>query len=253
MPTPFTHLAKAQQLIDDSALSSEHRTFLSEYWGAFLLGNIIPDAHKEAGNLKRQDTHFFAYSPTIDPSAEQTMLATHPSLTLQKLGKTAQSAFVAGYLAHLAVDEVWCEDIIFPYFHTIEWADTQTRHFIFITLLTIMDIRDYHSLSETIYLDIADVEPYQWLLFLPDKAITAWRDIIARQLEPDGSSETLNILGKIVQPGYDGLAALVNSPQKLDTELWSRIPKETAAKAEEKAYQRMLDVVSVYLNGQPFE
>lgn len=253
MPTPFTHLAKAQHLIDDPILSSEHRTLLAEYWGAFLLGNIIPDAHKEVDSLKRQDTHFFDYNPTIDPPAEQVMLKSFPRLTATHLGKTAHAAFIAGYLAHLVVDEVWCEDIIFPYFHQVEWADTHTRHFMFIVLLTIMDGRDYDCLSKEMYYDLELVQPYQWLPFLPDRAIIAWRDRIAVQLEPDGERETLQILGEIVKPGYDGLVEILNSPDRLQSELWDRLPQTKVAESEEKAYQRMAGVVRDYLNGQLFE
>ena len=253
MPTPFTHLTKAQQLINDPILSSDHRRFLAEYWGAFLLGNIIPDAHKEVDGLKRQDTHFFAYVPKIDPPAEQAMLAAYPDLSVGQLGDTAHAAFIAGYLAHLAVDEIWCEDIIFPYFHEVEWADTETRHFMFIVLLTLMDGRDYDCLPPDIYHDIESVEPYRWLPFLPDSAIIAWRDRIAVQLQPDGVRETLHILGGIVKPGYAGLVEILNSPQRLQTELWDRLPLEKAAEVEEKAYQRMMAVVQDYLDGRAFE
>ncbi|NDJ84640.1 MAG: hypothetical protein GYB66_02030 [Chloroflexi bacterium] len=248
MPTPFTHLAKAQRLIDDSRVSSEHKRFLRQFWGAFLLGNIAPDAHHEVETLKREDTHFFHYRPRVFPPPEQAILDQHPEITASVLGNSAQAAFVAGYLAHLAVDAAWCEEVLFPGFLLEDWADNATRHFLFVTLLAFMDGRDYEILPPEHAVALADVSPQYWLPFLPDTALVRWRDTIVAQIRPGGTRQSLQIMGRTVSSGYHGLAAILDSTTRLDAELWSRYPPTQLAGAEETAYQRMCASVRVYLD-----
>lgn len=248
MPTPFTHLAKAQRLIDDPVLSTPQRAFLTHHWGAFLLGNIAPDAHHETTTLKREDTHFFAYTPKVEPLAEDAMLAAHPQLAFADLGETAQAAFLAGYLAHLAVDEVWCEQVVMAFAAAPEWGDRQYRHFLFTSLMCLIDERDFKCLPAAHHAAMSIIEPNGWLPFLPDAALIGWRDVVARQIQPGGVRETLEMMGRIVYVGYDGLVALLNSPERLQSELWDRFTQARLDDAEEACYQHMRHVVCTYLD-----
>ena len=249
MPTPFTHLAKAQQLIEDPQLSEKEKTFLSRYWGAFLLGNIVPDAHHMVMSsvVNRYATHFFQYGPKIDPLAEARMLQLHPELHFAAISDPEHVAFVAGYLAHLAVDEMWAVEVV-NRFYTEAWLDAQRRHFAFSALLAVMDGRDYAKIPENTYLILREVQPQDWLAFLPDYAIVAWRNRIARQIAPDGEPETLIILGRTVYSGYENLYDMVNSSQRLQDELWQYFSEEKAREKEQLAYEHMRHVVKSYLN-----
>lgn len=246
MPTPFTHLAKAEQLLHDPTLPDEGHALLERYWGPFLLGSIVADGHHLAAGLKRADTHFFVYQPHIDPPAESTMLEQYPQLCYADLGATAQAVFIAGYLGHLAVDVVWCEDVIFPYFWGADYGNPAYRHFLFTTLIAFMDQRDYATLPTSHKTALYDTVPLDWLPFLPDTAILAWRNRVAEQLKPDGEPETLAILNRTIQAGYD-LTEMLYSPQVMQDQLWNRYSLEQLATAEAKAYARMLSVVCNYL------
>ena len=91
MPTPFMHLAFAQRVIDDSALPMAYRETLTapENWGAFLLGSVAPDARVSSG-IRRADTHFFEYTPTIPVPPFTVMLERFPDCH-RTIGDSCQS------------------------------------------------------------------------------------------------------------------------------------------------------------------
>src|SRR5579859_4145119 len=115
MPTPFMHMALAERLIVDFTLPRPVCDVLSANWGAFLFGSIAPDARVSSG-LQRADTHFFEYSPRVEPPPVAAMLNAHPQLRRPALAEDAHAAFIAGYATHLAMDAVWCTELFFPMF-----------------------------------------------------------------------------------------------------------------------------------------
>lgn len=247
MPTPFTHLVFAQRLIDDPLLSSAQRDFLHKHWGDFLLGNISPDAHHKTQSLRRVDTHFFEYGEKVSPLAEDVLLDTYPNLGLAELGLGSNAAFIAGYLAHLAVDEIWYEEVILRFALEPDWGSQKDRHFLFVSLMCVVDKRDFERLPSTQYADLAASQMNDYLPFMEDSAICAWRDMVVNQIQPGGERETLEIMGRVVEAGQEQLTQFVNSPERLETQLWSRFSLTQLHAAEELAYQHMRQVVCNYL------
>ncbi len=248
MPTPFTHLIKAHQLLDDPRLAPSAVSLLRQELPAFLLGNIAPDAHHAAhsSDIRRETTHFFHYAPRLDPLATIKMLQDYPSLLSQQVVDPSRRVFLAGYLAHLAIDEVWATDVVHRFFHS-EWGDRRTRHFAFTALIAILDRRDFERMPSGYYDILRRAEPKQWLPFLPDNALSKWRDVVVEQIQPGGRPETLLILGRTVYSDYQDLADMVNSPQRQAAELWLHFPQEQVLSIENTAYEHMLRVVCDYL------
>lgn len=237
-------MVAAERLINDPQFP--HANFVQAHWGEFLLGCISPDAHHK-GSLTREDTHFFAYRPKVEPHAVPAMLAAHPNLTNGAIQNEAQRAFVAGYLSHLEMDEVWCEDMLFPEFINGTWPARETSHFMLHVLLGWMDARDYLKLGQFHQTALAEATPHRWLEFFPDEALIGWRDIVANQIQPIGTSQTVEILGKRIPQGIDGLHTILQSPERLDAELWVQITPEKMAAVEATMYQRMRQAVTDYL------
>lgn len=248
MPTPFTHLARAQQLLAEHSLPQDTEDFLKRYWGAFLLGSIAPDAHHAVPSLKvsRTTTHFFDYGPVVDPPAEKLLLEQNPELRLDNLETAEHAAFVAGYLGHLAMDEVWAVEVVHR-FATGSWSDRPRRHFAFTTLLALMDRRDLALLPPDYHILLQSATPHGWLAFLPDAALIEWRDRIAAQLAPEGVPETLPILARTIYSGYDDLVDMLGRPQRLQAELWAHFPQAEATAKEAIAYAHMQRVIMDYL------
>lgn len=83
--------------------------------GAYYLGSTGPDMHIMS-RTDRISSHFFDLDCLDDQSSVSSFFEAHGEL--KDAGALAQgtAAFVAGYLTHLVVDEVWITDIYRPFF-----------------------------------------------------------------------------------------------------------------------------------------
>src|SRR5262249_4134761 len=182
MPTPFMHMALAERLIHDPEWPGLVGSLLRASWGAFLLGSIAPDARVSSG-MERGSTHFFEYQPKVEPPAVTAMLQRHAELQRTAITDEVRASFVAGYAAHLAMDEIWCTDLLFPVFiHGGDWGDRATKFLVLHAVLAYLDHRDRELLPESHYGQLAGAEPHGWLPFMEDSALIVWRDTIAKQL-----------------------------------------------------------------------
>ena len=77
MPTPFTHLRIAQDLLIDERLSPLYRELLARQVPAFQLGGIVADARVASG-VGREVTHFYAYGRPISVRPWRLMLRENP-------------------------------------------------------------------------------------------------------------------------------------------------------------------------------
>lgn len=243
MPTPFMHLALAERLIDDPMLPSGIRQLMRAEWGAFLLGSIAPDARRSGGQT-RASTHFFEYGPVISPPALTAMLQRYPALRRAAISEDARAAFVAGYAAHLAMDEVWCVRMLFPYF---VWEDgtPQLEMRLFHILLAILDRRDRTHIPASQYTALRLVAPQGWLPFMSDADLIAWRDLVAGQLAPGGESQSLRILGRSVGLTAETLAALMDDRAHRDM-LNARVSAEVIATVETAMYDAVRMALIAY-------
>lgn len=239
MPTPFMHLRAAYRFLNDPAVPASIRAELgsSENLGAFLLGHVAPDA-RVSGGLSRDSTHFFAYQPVVNPDAGDAMLAEYPAL---KNATGAQRAFIAGYLAHLRMDVIWCEVMLFPNFYQKEWGgDPETRYNMLHVLLCYLDEQDYRQWSSDFAPALRDAQPHGWLPFLSDTDLQAWQQIVARQICEGCESETLAVLGKRVRIKEAGLRALLSDPLQMQTNLWDHVSQAIVADVEARMYSAMV-------------
>lgn len=244
MPTPFTHLRTAESLLSDPAVPAVDRALLNAHRPAYLLGSVIADAHAICG-LQRPDTHFYAYDRPIEDRAWRVMLQCYPSLEAAR--DPAQRAFLAGYVMHLSMDELWSQEMISAQFAAREWG-TQRQRFLMLNILLIgMDERDQARLDPSMSADLHDVEPHDWLPFMNDANLRAWGEMIYRQLKPGGVSETLAICGERVGKSPAELRAILDSPEQLRADLWANVPPEVAASVETRMNAFARDQMIVYL------
>lgn len=243
------HMALVHRLMADASLPDPDRQMLQRQWGSFLLGSIAPDARVSSG-LNRADTHFFEYRPVIDPPPAAVMLRHYPELRRESInGDAARAAFVAGYAGHLAMDEIWCTDLLFPQLILAEdWGTPTERNIMLHMLLGYMDHRDRAQLPDTDYQPLAAAEPHGWLPFMSDAALLGWRDTVAPQLAPDGTSLTLDILGRRINMAAPDMAAFINNHAQMAVSLWAHISHEALASVEEAMYNAVRSTIIGYLD-----
>lgn len=243
MPTPFNHLRAAQRLLNDSQVLPAHRALLTAERSPFLLGSIAADARVNSG-LKRTDTHFYRYDEPMMDHPWRVMLNQYP--TLARAQDAAHSAFVAGYVAHLAMDEYWTKHMLGAQFIERDWGpDRQFRAFMLHILLTYMDERDYALLESWQAHTLLAAQPADWLPFMTDDDLCAWRDFIAGQIV--GESQTLAIFGARVQRTAEEFRAVLDSPERMQADLWAYIPRDLLAQVEQQMYDFARDQMAVYL------
>jgi hypothetical protein len=244
MPTPFTHLETAQRMLVDEHIPPDIRSALALEKPAFLLGNIAADA-RTSGELTRESTHFYAYDKGITEHPWRVMVQQNPSLLHPT--SHAQRVFVAGYVAHLTIDEVWSLEMLGPHFVNRDWGSNAFRFLMLHMLLITMDERDYRALQSWEYPELIRAVPDHWLPFMTDSILSEWRDFISEQISPDGHSFTLEVLGKRINKTPAELRATLDSPQ-IQSDLWGNITPDLLATVEASMYQKACEQLCVYWN-----
>ena len=246
MPTPFTHLKIAQNLLQDSHLALIYRDLLFRHRPAFQLGSIAADARVASG-AKREVTHFYAYDRYITERPWRRLLNEHQALTVVR--DQAHLAFLAGYVAHLAADEVWTLKMVRPHFAGREWPAV-ARHDKFFALhliLTVMDERDQPEPGDWQADMLNSCQPGEWLPFMSVEVLCAWRDLIAEQLAPAGKSRTLEIFGGRLGLAPVFIRSVLDDPAEMHERLWRHIPKALLEAVERQIYAFARDQLAWYL------
>ena len=83
--------------------------------GAFYLGCTGPDM-RILSRADRMSSHYFDLDCLEEQNATQSFFAVHGDLKDPAKLDGTTAAFVAGYLTHLVIDEVWITDIYRPFF-----------------------------------------------------------------------------------------------------------------------------------------
>ena len=246
MPTPFTHLKLAQCLLVDAALPGAMRAALTSQRPAFQLGCIIADA-RVTGGLGREVTHFYQLGEPISECPWRVMFADYPSL-LPALD-AAHLAFLAGYVAHLALDEYWAMNMVRPHIWERQWdiQDLREKLFALHLILTVMDERDQSQLAAWQADSLAQCQPREWLPFMADETLRDWRDFVAAQLAPGGESQTLAIFSQRLRCDAGEVRRILDEPALLRANLWRHIEPALLADVENRAYAYTREQLGLFL------
>jgi hypothetical protein len=240
MPTPFTHLAVAAELLADASLPS---SVLPER-PAFLLGNIAPDV-QVLSHQPREATHFFPVPLNGALPAEQTLFARYPALQPLGAQPPAQAAFLAGYLAHLVFDQLWIERIFEPVFGPEQtWGENfHERLYLHNVLRAHWDGLDLVRLQPSAAAALSAAQPRGWLPFVDDRYLAEWRDLVAEQLGEAGAPRTVEVFAQRMGTDPQAFAALLASPDELDRRLFSRLSARALDEYRVEALTRSLAVI----------
>lgn len=243
MPTPFTHLQITLRLMNDPLVPPHIREFAEHYRPDFLLGGVIADQRPEGG--RRADTHFYEYTQEMPDHPWREMFRQHPSLKNPK--SEAHKAFLSSYVAHLAADEYWSRFMLKPHFADSAWGgDLRGRFYLLHLLLISMDERDEKLLPDGIGAVMHGSMPEDWLPFLTDHEICAWRDFIAAQID-EHDSQTLVIFGGRINTSAEKVRELLDDGAYMQAQLWDNVSREILAEIEAKLYEFAREQLLIYL------
>ncbi len=249
------HLVLAEEILRGDALPPAARRLLIQHHGPFLLGNIAPDVQTVSGQM-RAETHFYTISRTPPPAhplredrgrlAYEMLFAAHPMLARAELLPPAQAAFVAGYIAHLLLDELWVETIFRRYFLQ-DWAPWRERAFLHNVLRTWMDRRDQQRLNGNVATALRGAEPQGWLPFISDEHLRVWRNWLVEQLGPEQSVRTAEVFAQRMGVSAAEVEAVLRSPQQMEKRVFCHVSQAVLQSFHDTGYEHCVALVARYL------
>lgn len=244
MPTPFSHLRITHRLLHDDDLTDTVHEVITADVPAFLLGGVVAD-QKPHPDADRIETHFYSYMKPMPDNPWRQMFREYPQLNTFK--SDSHRAFMASYVAHLAVDEYWSRYMLKIHIAEADWGkDIRWRFFVLHLLLIYMDVRDEEALLDTIPYQLRACTPNVWLPFLPDDKIIEWRDFIGEQLE--GESQTFEIFASRVGKSVAEMREIFHDEDWMQEHLWQNVTPALLARTEREMYIFARQQMSLYLH-----
>ena len=180
--------------------------------GAYYLGATGPDMHV-LSRSDRQASHYFDLECMTEQDSVQSFLNVNADTRRERSGATA--AFVAGYLTHLVVDEVWVVDIYRPCFGPASPLGGDAKANLMDRVLQYdMDLqrRVDRTAADEIEQDLRSSSLQISLDFLDDAILRQWREVAVDMVSREPGWERFRFLaGRYLR------AAGVGSDDELDT------------------------------------
>jgi hypothetical protein len=225
MPTPFYHLSLAEDLLHHPALPEQVCQFLDASRCVFLFGNTAPDVQVVSGQ-PRQLTHFFNLPiQADDPPAWELFLSDHPNLADARQLPSPQAIFLAGYLCHLQADWMWVKEIFAPAFGPhCSWGTFSERLYLHNILRAYLDKQILPELRPGMDACLSQVEPESWLPFVEDHHLIEWRNLLFPQLQPDATTQTVEVFSSRQGISAPEFYALLGSEERMQLEVFEHLP-----------------------------
>lgn len=245
MPTPVTHLVLAQEMLRRGDLSTAAKRLLKEHVGQFMLGHTAPDVKTVSGQ-ERVACHFYAVPRTSSQPAYRVLFDAHPMLIDAATLPAAQAAFVAGYIAHLLLDELWLDDV-FQHCFLREWGPLRERLFLHNVLRTWIDARDQQQLDGAVVQLLQQADPGGWLPFVDDGHLRQWRDWLVDQLAADHAMETAEVFAHRMGITASEIMQVVRSPRQMASRVFRHFPRSALHTFQEKGHRQSVMLVNWYI------
>lgn len=257
MPTPIMHIALSEEILAGGDLPPAVGASLRENQGAFILGSTAPDVQTVSGQ-RRRETHFRAIPPVDDRPAHTILLETYPALARANQLPPSQAAFIAGYLIHILVDELWLDGVFRPYFlaewpsspypYSISWPE---RSFLHNVLRTWLDRQDQSRIGRHVGPLLRQVTPRGWLPFVADEHLWAWRDWLAEQLTPGHTVQTAAVFAQRMGIPVAEIEAVLSSATAMEERVFRYVPRRVLHAFHDLSYRQSVALICDYLDAQP--
>jgi hypothetical protein len=245
VPTPFQHLVYAERVCRHPGVPLGVRRLLHDAWGPYLLGSTAVDVQTMTAQ-PRVETHFYHLADIGVRPAVDSLLAAHPAFACPAALSPAHAAFFTGYLVHLVWDEVWARDLFIPlYQDASHWQDRRAYFLHHNALRVVLDRAAYDQLQgrEPLLSALRRVPPLQWLPFVEDRSLLAWRDWLVEQLADPKTVQTAAVFAQRMRVPVAELEALVQQMQSggyHDVPDWAVAVARYEARALEESVETVL-------------
>lgn len=249
MPTPFNHIVLGQELLDDDRLPKPLLARLQRSRPAFLLGNTAPDFGALVGKPRRE-THYFQVPLQETSPAHNRLLAAHPHLGQPEQLSDDQAAFIAGYLAHLWLDQAWISAVFEPYFGPqVSRGSFRERLVEHNLLRAYLDLQERDRIPDDLGSTLRAARPRGWLPFAADAELRQWRDHLAAQVEPGGKIRTVEVFAQRLKMPRRKFARRLQSPEEMERSVFAHLPRRQLTSFWERRFSYTRELVRYYLEG----
>jgi hypothetical protein len=239
------HLAQAEEILCGNDLSPTASHLLTQQRGPFLLGNTAPDVQTISGQA-RIETHFYTLPRVSTRPAYEELFVAHPALAHAGELEPAQAAFIAGYIVHLLLDELWLDEIFLRYF----CGDDTTRQeqaFLHNILRTWMDTQDQARLNGNVTTPLQEAIPQDWLPFIQDADLHIWRNWLVEQLGPGRNTQTAEVFARRMGISAQEMKAILQSPEQMKQRIFQRVSLDTLQAFREEGYRQSVVLINRYI------
>jgi hypothetical protein len=248
MPSLGSHLARARQVAARLALPE-----VDADRGAFYLGATAPDI-RVITRLDRSVTHFFDLKDFGDQDGVARMFEAHPALATPAGLDAATTAFIAGYLTHLTLDETFISEVYRPSFGALSPLKEDAKANVLDRALQYeldrRDREDEAAMAE-VRTAIEATIPVKGIPFIADEHLEQWVTVsadVAGQVA-DYSRFRRMMMRHLEGAGYDAeaLDAACEDPHGLIREAFGVVSEERLERFWRDATDRMEARVRSYL------
>ena len=248
MPTPLVHLYVSQQILAADAVPGMGR--LRRHAGDFLLGSIAPDAWT-LGGLDRTGAHLLPIPVPPDKQGATELLNRYPELRQASRLQAPQAAFVAGYMTHLLIDEIWYHQIFDPFFLNSPSDQSARRRLILHNALRLhLEDRLEDHIQPDLIRALATTRVVYTIPPFPDSILTTWRDLISAELRSGGEKRSAEVFAERMGVPVHELLAILHSSETMQREILSRLPDRLVEHVLEAGITQGRNVIFAYLRGE---
>jgi hypothetical protein len=238
----------AETMLQDTRLSRDYRKIVCDHRPAFLFGNTAPDVQTISGQ-ERAATHFFTIPVRDSTNPQERMFELYCCLEQSDQLAADHVAFIAGYITHLLIDQLWIKQVFQPCFSVTKNHQEMQRHlFLHNVLRVYLDRSERKQLPEDIADVISQTQPRSWLPFVDDHHLCQWRDFLAGQLCTKGTPLTVDVFAARMNIRPDEFKIALGSRKLLEGEIFSRISKNNLSKFRSRALKQSINALSGYLS-----
>lgn len=175
MPQLAFHMSVARELAN-----IEPNPVIEADRGAFYLGSTGPDM-RILSRADRISSHYFDLDCLEEQNSVESFFRVHGDLRDARKLENPTAAFVAGYLTHLMIDEVWITDIYRPFFGPESTLGGDARANVLDRVLQYdMDLqrRMDRPAMEEIREQLVATPLAVHVAFLENEILVRWRDVV---------------------------------------------------------------------------
>ncbi|MQC17794.1 MAG: hypothetical protein DWG80_01815 [Chloroflexi bacterium] len=248
MPSLGSHLLRAYRVAEHLDLPE-----IEADRGAFLLGATAPDI-RVLTRRDREETHFFTLSELGDQDSVARMFRENPALAMPSGLDAATTAFMAGYLTHLVLDETFIREIYRPNFGALSPIDHDPKANVLDRALQYeLDRRDREETEamESIRAALVASGPVEGIPFIEDQYLVEWVNVSADvAAQPADYSRFQRMMTRhLAMAGYDEatIEDACQRPTELVDEAFGIVSSDRIERFWRDADEAMTERVRTYL------